>query len=207
MYPASEFWTWNLALLAEASGKAGAIDEGLRALTEALAMVEQTGERFYEAELHRLKGQLMLRSQSSPGQVLSKPETSQDRSENSKPRTLNLAAQVDAEACFHKALTIARQQAAKSWELRAAISLARLWQSQGKITEAREVLADTYGWFSEGFDTKDLREAEALLVTLGGKVKPKCQQAPESSIQSPEPKAHSRESGVCLLYTSDAADE
>jgi predicted ATPase len=168
LYPAVEFRTWNLALLAEASEKAGAVDEGLRVLTEALAMVEQTGERFYEAELYRLKGQLMLQSQTGLGQVLSSSQTSQDKSENSKSQSLNPAVQVDAEACFHKALTVARQQAAKSWELRAASSLARLWQSQGKITEARELLADVYGWFSEGFDTADLREAETLLVTLGG---------------------------------------
>jgi predicted ATPase len=129
-----------LALLAEACGKAGQSDEGLRVLTEALAAVDTTGERFYEAELYRLKGELLLQ------------QTARDEQQ--------------AETCFHQALDIARRQQAKSLELRAAVSLSRLWQQQGKRAEARELLAPIYGWFTEGFDTADLQEAKALLEAL-----------------------------------------
>ena len=128
------------ALLAAAFGKTGHVAEGLRALDEAFADVEQTGERWLEAELHRLRGELLL----------------QKRSENS----------AEAETCFQKALDIARQQQAKSWELRAANSLARLWQSQGKSVQARELLAGIYGWFTEGFDTPDLIDVKVLLEEL-----------------------------------------
>jgi len=108
---------------------------------EALAVVDKTGEeRYWEAELHRLKGELLL--------VLSTDKTT------------------EAEACFHQALNIARHQEAKSLELRAATSLSRLWQQQGKQAEARELLAPIYGWFTEGFDTADLQEARALLEEL-----------------------------------------
>ena len=131
-------------------------------LAEALAFVDKTGERHYEAELYRLKGQLTLQSQSSLRQV----KTGQDKSEDTDPRPLTPDPQSEAEACFLKAIEIARQQQAKSWELRAATSLARLWQQQGKKTEARELLAPVYDWFTEGFDTKDLQEAKALLGEL-----------------------------------------
>jgi predicted ATPase len=114
--------------------------EGLAVVAEALTCVETTGERYAEAELHRLKGELLLK------------------------RTLPDAHQ--AEACFQQALAIARRQQAKSWELRAAVSLSRLWQQQGKRDEARELLAPIYGWFTEGFDTADLQEAKALLNDL-----------------------------------------
>jgi TOMM system kinase/cyclase fusion protein len=129
-----------LALLAEAHGTIGEPEAGLTVLTEALTFVETTGERWCEAELHRLKGALLL----------------QGSSENS----------TEAETCFHHALEIARTQQAKSFELRTATSLARLWQSQGKRDGARQVLGDVYGWFTEGFDTADLKDAKILLDAL-----------------------------------------
>ena len=116
------------------------MDEGMHLLVEALAMVDTTGERHTEAELHRLHGELLLRQ--------AVPEVQA------------------AEVCFQEALAIARRQQAKWWELRAAMSLARLWQRQGKPAEARELLAEIYGWFTEGFDTLDLQEAKAFLETL-----------------------------------------
>ena len=129
-----------MALLAEVYGRARQPEAGLKAATDALALVEQQGERYYEAELRRLKGKLLL-SKSSDNQI-------------------------EAETCFHQALNVARHQQAKSWELRAATSLARLWQSQGKRQEAYELLAPVYGWFTEGFDTADLIEAKGLLDEL-----------------------------------------
>jgi predicted ATPase len=132
---------WWLALLAEACGKAGKAEEGLTALAEALTAVHATANRVCEAELYRLKGELLLQ------QVT--PEVQQ------------------AEACFQQALAIARRQQAKSWELRAATSLSRLWQRQGKHAEAYALLAPIYGWFTEGFDTADLQDAKALLADLG----------------------------------------
>jgi predicted ATPase len=110
--------------------------------------VEQTGERYYEAELHRQRGKLLLlcAAKSHPAQ------DSQDQHE--------------AETCFQHALDVACQQQVKSLELRAAMSLARLWQRQGKRAEAHALLAPIYGWFTEGFDTADLHEAQALLDAL-----------------------------------------
>jgi len=108
-------------------------------LVEALAAVNKTGERFYEAELYRLKGELMLQQAS---------------------------VQKEAEECFQKAIEIARTQQAKSLELRAVMSLARLWQQQGKKDEARQRLAEIYNWFTEGFETKDLQDAKALVEEL-----------------------------------------
>jgi class 3 adenylate cyclase/predicted ATPase len=136
--------TWYLATLAEAYGKTGQVKEGLTVLAEALAVVNKTGERYPEAELYRLKGELTLQSKS--------------QSPESPTR--------EAEACFQKAIEIARKQQAKSLELRAIMSLSRLWQSQGKKDEARQMLAEIYNWFTEGFDTKDLQEARALLDEL-----------------------------------------
>jgi predicted ATPase len=130
---------WILALLAEAYGRGGRAEEGLRVLTEALALADKSGERMWEMELYRLKGELLLR-RASPTE--------------------------EAEACFRQALDIARRQEAKALELRAAMSLARLWQQQGKQAEARELLAPVYGWFTEGFDTADLQEAKVLLAAL-----------------------------------------
>jgi predicted ATPase len=125
-----------LALLAEAHRTIGEPAEGLMALTEALTLTDTTGERWYEAELHRLKGELLL-------------QLSSDH-------------QAEAEDCFHHAISIARNQQARSFELRAATSLARLWQQQGKRQEAHDLLAPVYGWFTEGFDTADLKDAKAL---------------------------------------------
>jgi predicted ATPase len=135
------FQPYFLALLAEAHGMRGQPEAGLTVLTEALALVDTTGERWYEPELYRLKGELLLQQ--------------------------NSANQAEAETCFQQAITIARSQQAKSLELRAATSLARLWQQQGKRGEARQVLGDVYGWFTEGFDTADLQDAKALLNELG----------------------------------------
>ena len=130
-----------LALLAETYGKEERAEEGLAVLAEALATVNKTEERWYDAELYRLKGELMLQAEYHD-------------------------AGTEAEQCFQQALVIARRQSAKSWELRASTSLARLWQQQGKRDEARQMLAEIYGWFTEGFDTKDLQEAKALLAEL-----------------------------------------
>jgi class 3 adenylate cyclase/predicted ATPase len=152
-----------VALQAEVYGKIGQREAGLAALAEALALMQRTGGQWYEAELYRLQGQLTLQSQASLGQV----KTSQDKSEDTGPRPLAPDPQGEAEAYFHKAVEIARKQQAKSWELRASTSLARLWQQQGKKDKARQMLAEIDGWFTEGFDTKDLQEAKALLAELG----------------------------------------
>jgi class 3 adenylate cyclase/predicted ATPase len=131
-----------LSMLAEVHRSLGQPEAGLTALREALTLVETTGERYYEAELHRLQGELLLQHAA--------PEASH------------------VEACFQQSLAIARRQEAKSLELRAALSLSRLWQQQGKQAEARELLAPVYCWFTEGFDTADLQEAKTLLEELGG---------------------------------------
>ncbi|RIK24630.1 MAG: hypothetical protein DCC55_41225 [Chloroflexi bacterium] len=133
------FITYELALLGEAYGMAGQYSEGLAALQEGLTVVEQTGECFWQAELLRLKGALLL------AQGASVP---------------------DVESCYQQAVEIARQQNARSLELRTTISLARLWQTLGRWTEAYQMLAPVYGWFTEGFDTADLQEARALLEAL-----------------------------------------
>jgi class 3 adenylate cyclase/predicted ATPase len=155
-----------LASLADAYGKAGRIEEGLTILSEALAVVDQHGERLYEAELYRLKGELTLQSQTSS----SKSQTSRRQVKNkpkvTNPQSLTSNPQEEAQACFLKAIDIARSQSAKSLELRATTSLARLWQQQGKKKEARQMLAEIYGWFTEGFDTVDLKEAKMLLMEL-----------------------------------------
>jgi predicted ATPase len=139
-------------------------------LAEGLAEVEKTGERFYEAELYRLKGTLTLQSRTSLGPVSGQSQASQDKSEDTSPQPLtpSTQAEAEAEACFLKAIDIARKQQAKSLELRATMSLARLWQWQGKQREAHQMLSAIYGWFTEGFDTKDLQEARALLEQLAG---------------------------------------
>ena len=129
-----------LTLLAEAHKIQGEAAAGLTVLTEALALVDTTGERWYEPELYRLKGELLLQQ--------------------------HVDHQAEAESCFHHALEIARHQQAKSFELRTATSLARLWQQQGKRQEASDLLAPVYGWFTEGFDTPDLQDAKMLLEEL-----------------------------------------
>ena len=128
---------YGLTLLAEAYAQLEQAEEGLAVVSEALETVATTGERFYEAELHRLQGELSLQL----------------------PTPL-----AEAEACLQQALAVARRQQAKSLELRAAMSLSRLWQQQGKRAEAHQLLAEVYGWFTEGFDTADLQEAKALLA-------------------------------------------
>jgi predicted ATPase len=143
--------TWYLGPLAEAYGKVGQAGEGLTLLAEVLDLVHKTGERVWEAELYRLKGQLTLQKFQVSGSKFLAPSSQ---------------AEVEAEACFHKAIEVARQQQAKSLELRAAMSLSRLWQQQGKKDDARQLLAEIYDWFTEGFDTKDLQEAKALLEQL-----------------------------------------
>ncbi len=130
--------TGTLYSLAEAQAKLGRPGEGLRTLDEAIALAETTGERYYEVEFIRLKGELLLM---------------QGRED-------------EAEASFHMAIEVARSQSAKSWELRATTSLARLWQRQNRTDEARQTLAEIHGWFTEGFDTRDLQEAQALLDEL-----------------------------------------
>ena len=127
-------------------------------LTEALDVVDKEGERFYEAELYRLRGNSCLHRKSK----VKRPGQKSNSVLNPRPLTPD----PQAEACFLKAIEIARKQQAKSLELRAATSLARLWQQQGKLHEARNLLAEIYGWFTEGFDTKDLQEAKALLEEL-----------------------------------------
>jgi len=130
-----------LALLAELCEKGGKVKEGFEAVAEGLAEVKKSGERYYEAELYRIKGELELK----------------------KAKVKDKTKQEEAERCFRQALDIARSQKARSWELRAAMSLSRLLQKQGKKQEARKMLAEVYDWFSEGFDTPDLKEARALL--------------------------------------------
>jgi predicted ATPase len=129
-----------LGLLAEASCNAGRAEDGLRAVEEALDHVGQTGIVYYEPELHRLQGELWLCLDPSDAHA--------------------------AEACFFRAVEIARSQQAKSWELRAATSLARLWGAQAKRAAARDLLAPVYDWFTEGFDTADLRRAKTLIDQL-----------------------------------------
>jgi predicted ATPase len=125
-------------VLAQLYEKAGQPEEGLHQLAEAARLVEATQERWAEAEMHRLRGTLLL----------------------------SLSKHAEAENSYRQALSVAQRQSAKFWELRASTSLARLWCDQGKREEARELLAPVYGWFTEGFDTRDLKDAKALLDEL-----------------------------------------
>jgi predicted ATPase len=147
--------------LAEAYHKVGQAEEGLAALAEALAFVDKTGERFYQAELYRLKGELTLQQFHVSSSTFQVPPSTQHPTPNTQ-----VEVEQEAEACFLKAIETARKQQAKSLELRATRSLARLWQSQGRKEEARQILAEIYGWFTEGFDTADLQEVKALLEEL-----------------------------------------
>jgi predicted ATPase/class 3 adenylate cyclase len=135
-----QFRPYYLALLADSYRTIGQVEDALQALTQALALVDKSGGNWYEADIHRLRGELLL----------------QQASDN----------QAEAETCFAQAMAIAQNQSAKSWELRAAVSLARLQQQQGKRQEAHDLLAPVYGWFTEGFDTADLKDAKALLDEL-----------------------------------------
>jgi predicted ATPase len=110
----------------------------LQQLAEAISVIDRTQARYYEAEMHRVRGELFFSIHDDGA----------------------------AEASFRKAINVAQHQTAKTWELRAAMSLARLWRDQGKVQQARELLAPVYGWFTEGFDTRDLKDAKALLEEL-----------------------------------------
>ena len=139
------FLPHQLAVVATIYATNDRVVEALHLLDEALATVEQTGERWYEAELHRLQGELTLRL----------------------PEGASNLARRQAETCFQRAIKLAQRQQAKTFELRAATSLARLWLQQGKTAAARPMLSAICGWFTEGFETRDLKDAAALLVTLG----------------------------------------
>jgi predicted ATPase len=130
------FLSWLTRAYAEDSRS----NDARHCVGEAMAVVESGGEKWFEAEINRIAGEVALLS----------------------PKRDTAKAEVD----FERALSVARQQQAKSWELRAAMSLARLWRDQGKVQQARELLASVYGWFTEGFDTRDLKEARALLEQL-----------------------------------------
>jgi predicted ATPase len=134
------FMPWFLSLLARAYAGLSQFDDAWHFIGEAMTAIETTKEKWCEAEVHRVAGEIALLSQ--------EPDTAK------------------AEAYFERALSVARQQQAKSWELRAAMSMARLWRDQGKRKEARDLLAPVYDWFTEGFDTRDLKEAKALLEEL-----------------------------------------
>jgi predicted ATPase len=137
----STLWTaLDLSYLAKAYAVTGQFDDAWRCVGEAMMVMENTKETWCEAEIHRMAGEIALLS--------GEPDAAK------------------AQAYFERALAVARNQQAKSWELRGAMSMARLWRDQGKPTQARELLAPIYGWFTEGFDTRDLKEAKALLDEL-----------------------------------------
>jgi predicted ATPase len=127
-------------LTAKCYADLGQLDGAGRSVDEATTVIERTKETWFEADVYRIAGEVALKSP--------QPDAAK------------------AEAYFERALAVARQQQAKSWELRAAMSMARLWRDQGKVQQARELLAPVYGWFTEGFDTRDLKEAKVLLEEL-----------------------------------------
>ena len=136
--------SWCLGMLAEAYGQGGQAKEGLGCVAEALAVIERTGEGYHTADIHRLKGELLLQG--------------------------GAAAVAQAEACFRRALAVARRQGAKSHAPRGGTSLARLWRAQGRLREARRLLAPLHDWFTEGFETPDLQDARRLLDELSAEV-------------------------------------
>lgn len=136
----------QLAMLAVGYGKAGDFEKGLNLLQEAFTVVQRNEERFYEAEIQRLKGDLLLKLDGNESEMV----------HNNR----------EAEICFKQAIKIAQRQDAKMWELRSTVSLARLWQQQGRHEESRQMLAEIFDWFTEGFDTPDLRDAIILLDEL-----------------------------------------
>jgi predicted ATPase len=152
------FLPYFLSLLAEGYRQQGKVAKALQVVSDALGLSTTNFDVCWEAELYRLKGQLTLQSQTSLGQV---------KASRSKPKASQQASpEVEAEAYFHKAIEIARRQEAKLLELRAVMSLARLWQQQRKKKKARQRLSEIYNWFTEGLDTKVLQEAKALLAEL-----------------------------------------
>jgi len=159
-----------LAVLAEAHRKAEQSDEGLALVARAQDILTISGERWWEAELYRLKGELVLQSGVRGPESEEENQKSKGKRRKSKiPSTQSLTPSTqEAEACFLKAIEIARRQGAKSLELRATTSLSQLWQQQGKEVEAHGLLVEIYGWFTEGFETRDLQEAQALLAELTG---------------------------------------
>jgi predicted ATPase len=154
---AALFRSYFLSLLADTYGRIQQPEAGLRVLAEALAAEQTSGEGFYTAELHRLRGELLLQSGARALMAEDVP----------LPSVTWHPQASEAEACFNQARDLARRQQAKALELRATASLSRLWQHQGKRAEARDLLAPVYGWFTEGFDTADLQDARALLEALG----------------------------------------
>ncbi len=154
------------AVLAEGLALSGDSEGGLRLIEESLTQIARPGweERSHLAEVLRLKGEILLMQESTEQRAGSREQ----KSENPKPnyQLLNPQSQTEAEECFLQAIEVAQEQHAKSWELRASTSLARLWQSQGKKAEAHRMLSEVYTWFTEGFDTKDLQEARAMLEEL-----------------------------------------
>ena len=132
--------SWFLSNLTRAYAELGKFDDACRCIGEAMSTIETTKEKWCEAEVNRIAGEIALRS----------PEPDAAK----------------AQKYFERALAVARQQQAKSWELRAAMSLARLWRDQAKLQQARELLAPVYGWFTEGFDTRDVKDAKTLLEEL-----------------------------------------
>jgi predicted ATPase len=160
-----------LSFLAEGLARCGKSEEAFATIAEALTLSESSLEAFWEAELYRLKGELTL-AQSHLQRLAPSVETKQkgrrkgQKSALATPQLLIPDPHAEAAACFLKAIEIARRQEAKSLELRAVMSLARLWQTQGKQDEAHHKLAKIYHWFTEGFDTHDLQEAKALLPEL-----------------------------------------
>jgi hypothetical protein len=136
--------THSLAALGNGYAKVGRVGDGLSAVAEGLAVSEKNGERWFDAELYRMRGELLLKHDA-----------------HAEPK-----AEDGAESCFRQALDIARAQEARWWELRTTVSLARLLTKQGRRDEARAMLAEIYGWFTEGFDTADLKDAKALLEEL-----------------------------------------
>ena len=132
--------TFLLVELVTSYASLGQLNDAWRCVGETMTAMATTKEKWCEAEVHRIAGDIALMS----------PEPDATK----------------AEAYFERALTVARKQQAKSWELRAAMSMARLWRDQGKVQQARELLAPVYGWFTEGFDTRDLKEAKALLEEI-----------------------------------------
>jgi predicted ATPase len=157
---------YRLALLAEASAGRGQTAAALRLLAEALVLIQQFGGHFYyQAEVHRLTGEVLLQEAGggvsrSQAPALPTKGSHEDEAAGPSPR------QTEAETWFRQALEIARRQQAKSLELRAAMSLSRLWQQQGRSTDAYRLLAPVCGWFTEGFDTADLQDAKALIEAL-----------------------------------------